>query len=201
MPLDTALNKAIKGLMEAPPLVVASKSGCQFAQGRFEVPLFNRRFLVHHPQIRLEEIGNTHLPPPYLQLILLHYLLTANGTAVADNWVSYRFLPGAELFAERFQSLVIAPLNRLFSNDIEGFRRAGEALGGRPMSRTGDASFRFLALPRLPLACILYLGDEEVAGSVNLLFDASAPHYLPTEDLSIVAGYLVGAMSKARAKT
>ncbi|HEX77393.1 MAG TPA: DUF3786 domain-containing protein [Dehalococcoidia bacterium] len=196
MPLDAALQQALRQMEGIAPLVTANKSGCPFAQGRFLVPFFNRRFYIYHPRGRVEEMDNPQPPPPYLQLVLLHYLLTADGTAVADSWVTYRFLPGAELFGQRFQNLVNDPLNRLFGNDLDGFRRAGAALGGRPMSRAGDAAFRFLAFPRLPVACILYLGDEEVAGSVNFLFDASAPHYLPTEDLTVVASYLVGAMAR-----
>ena len=58
------------------------------------------------------------------------------------------------------------------------------------MSRTGDAAYYFLAFPRVPVACLLYLGDEEVSPSVSVLFDASAPHYLPTEDLSHVGMHL-----------
>jgi len=96
-------------------------------------------------------------------------------------------------------SMAIGPLTKGFGNDLEGFKRAGTILGGEPITRTGDAGFRFLALPRIPMACILYLGDEEVQSSVNVLFDASAPAYLPTEDLSIVGTYL-NSMQKYRAK-
>ena len=62
------------------------------------------------------------------------------------------------------------------------------------MSRSGDAAFRFLALPKIPMGCILYLGDEEVPASINMLFDAAAPHYLPTEDLSYLGIYLSQAL-------
>jgi hypothetical protein len=47
----------------------------------------------------------------------------------------------------------------------------------------GDASFLFRPLPRLYLAVVLHLEDEEFPAFANILFDASAEHYLPTEDL------------------
>jgi hypothetical protein len=80
--------------------------------------------------------------------------------------------------------MAIRPLLDSFGNDADGFRQAALAIGGKPMTRTGDAAFRFLALPKIPMGCILYLGDDEVSPSINVLFDAVAPHYLPTEDLS-----------------
>jgi hypothetical protein len=47
------------------------------------------------------------------------------------------------------------------------------------------------------MACILHLGEEDIPSSVNVLFDATAPNYLPTEDLSLLGVSLVGAMKKA----
>ena len=62
------------------------------------------------------------------------------------------------------------------------------------MSRSGDAAFRFLALPKIPVGCILYLGDEDVNPSVTVLFDSAASHYLPTEDLSLLGTYMTTAL-------
>jgi hypothetical protein len=48
------------------------------------------------------------------------------------------------------------------------------------------------------MACIFYQGEEGIPSSVNILFDASAPEYLPTEDLSLVGVYLVNALKKVK---
>jgi len=124
----------------------------------------------------------------------MHYLIHADGTAVSGMWITYRQLPGAHLFEQRFASLVTRPMLERFGNDAEGLRQAALALGGRPMDRSGDAAFRFIALPKIPMGCILYLGDDEVSPSINVLFDGSAPHYLPTEDLTILGGLLHSAL-------
>lgn len=200
MPLDAALDKAKADLKDLAPYVVAAKSGAQFSEGKFRLPLFNRVFLIGHPEVTVEEAGSQARVSPAAQVLLLHYLVCASGAEVADRWVVYRNLPGGFLFEARFRQMAIMPLTRAFSTDIESFRRAGEALGGTPMSRMGDAAFRFLAFPRLPVGCVLYLGDEEVAGSVNVLFDAAAPNYLPTEDLSYLGRYLCDAMLRVKGK-
>ena len=188
-----ALEKARGELPKHSPYVLGAKSGCDFREGEFLLPFFHRRYRISFPKGEAREEGGGE-PAIWLRILFLHYLLTADGTPVADDWIAYRHLPGAELFEGRFVNMAIRPLVQAFGQDLEGFKRAAEALGGVPMSRTGDAAFYFLAFPHLPMASLLYLGDEEVSPSVNILFDASAPHYLPTEDLSLLGSYLSQAL-------
>jgi hypothetical protein len=42
----------------------------------------------------------------------------------------------------------------------------------------GDASYAFWALPRVPVLVVYWLGDEEFPSSAQILFEASACHYL-----------------------
>jgi len=195
---DAALEKAVREMKGITPYAVASKSGTDYNGVRFRVPFFNRVFLVHHPETKIVEEARPAPVPQYLEIILLHYLLQSRGVAVADEWISYRQLPGAILFERRFVQMAVNPLLRAFDNNVEGLKKAGLALGGIPITRTGDAAFKFMALPKLPLACIFFQGEEGIPSSVNILFDASAPEYLPTEDLSLVGVYLVNALRKAK---
>jgi len=187
---EIALNKALEDFSKLSPFVAAAKSGADFSQGKFKINFFNRTFMLNHPGGEMEEIAGNKPYPGWLRLVMLHYLLQAGGAAVADEWITYRQLPGACFFERRFTNMAINPLTKGFGNDIEGFKRGALALGGEPITRTGDAGFRFRALPRIPLACILYLGDEEVQPIVTVFFDAAASAYLPTEDLSLLGSYL-----------
>ena len=192
MNYEDALEKALEDFGGLRPFIAASKSGTDFTDGKFTIRFFNRTFQVIHPDGEIEEVGNEEGYPQWLRILLLHYLTQSDGTSVTDNWIAYRQLPGANLFQQRFMNMCINPLKQAFGEDIEGFKRGGLALGGEPMTRTGDAAFRFLVLPKVPMACILYLGDDEVQPSLNVLFDATAPAYLPTEDLSLLGTYLNG---------
>lgn len=198
MAYDAALAKALDDMKGISAYAAASKSGVDYDGSRFRIPFFDRVFLVYFPEVRVMEEGSSAPVPQFLEIILLHYLLQANGAALADEWIAYRQLPGASLFESRFMQMAVNPMLRTFENDVEGFRKAGSALGAIPMTRTGDAAFKFMALPRVPMACILYQGEEGIPSSVNVLFDAAAHNYLPTEDLSLLGVYLVGAMKKAR---
>ena len=198
MRFDAAFRQAQKDLEGQSPYVIASKSGAEYADGKFRVAFFNRTFLLTYPGLKFEELGGEG-PPTWLRLIVFHYLIAAKGIPVADEWVAYRQLPGASLFEQKLQSAIV-PLARAFDNDLELFRKAGLALGGTPMSRTGDAAFRFLALPRLPMACIFHRGEEELPPSFNILYDGAACFYLPTEDLQLLGIYLSQALIKAAEK-
>ena len=198
MGLDDAYRKALKDMSLLNPQVAASKSGVGFGDGKFTIPLFNRSFTVCFPEVEVGEVGSETPPFKLLEILLMHYLINADGTGTSGIWITYRHLPGANLFADRFANLVSRPMLESFGNDAEGLRQAALAIGGQPMDRSGDAAFRFLALPKIPMGCILYLGDEEMSPSINILFDSAASHYLPTEDLTILASLLHSALKSSR---
>jgi hypothetical protein len=195
---DAALEKAIEDIKGITPYAAASKSGTDYDGKRFKIPFFNRAFFAYYPEIKVVDAKDSSPAQQWLEIIILHYLLQSRGVAIADEWIPYRQLPGAMLFERRFFQMAVNPLLRAFDNNVEGLKKAGLALGGTPITRTGDAAFKFTALPKLPMACIFYQGEEGIPSSVNILFDASAPEYLPTEDLSLVGVYLVNALKKVK---
>lgn len=192
--MKLALKEALRRLSEADPQAIAWKSGAEYALGRFSLSFFNRRFQVAFPAGEVEEEGRRS-PPIWLHVTVLHYLLTADGTTPADRWTAFRELPGGNALLGNFELNTLAPLTAALGNDREAFRRAGLALDGYPMG-LGDASFRFLAFPRLPMGCILWEGEEGMPPAINMVFDAAAPHHLHTEDLAALAEYLSQALRR-----
>lgn len=192
--MKLALKEALRRLAEADPQALAWKSGAEYAQGRFSLSFFSRRFLVMFPDGSIEEESHPS-PPIWLHVTVLHYLLTADGTAPSDRWIAFRELPGGNALLGNFEMNTMAPLAAALGGQPEGFRQAARALGGYPMG-LGDASFRFLAFPRLPMACILWEGEEGMPPAINMVFDAAAPHYLHTEDLAALAEYLSQALRR-----
>ena len=190
MRLDPAYEKALKSLEGQAPHAIASKSGVPYDDGKFRLVFFDRVFLIDYPEVAFQEEGMEREVSKWLQVLFLHYLAKSKGIPIADEWIAYRYLPGASLFEHKLVQLATAPLVQAFGNDIEPLRRAAESLGGIPMSRTGDAAYRFMALPKLPMACVYFQGEDAIPPTANILFDATAPFYLPTEDLQLVGGYL-----------
>jgi hypothetical protein len=190
MGLDDAYIKAVASMTQVDPRTVASASGVEYKEDMFIVPLFNRTYTIQLPGCETAEIEPDVRVPKVLEVLLMHYLTHADGAALSGTWISYRQLPGAKLFEQKFKNLVSRPMIETFDGNIDSFRDAAYAIGGHLMDIAGDAAFYFKALPKLPVACIFNRGEDDIPSSINVLFDESAPHYLPTEDLAILGGLM-----------
>jgi len=127
------------------------------------------------------------------RVLLLHYLLQADGTPVSGRWVAYKEVPGALLYGAVFARRVTEPLEKKFDRSARLFREAGLRLGGEP-GPTGDASLFLRAFPCVPLYLVLWEGDEEFPPKVQFLFDSTVHHYLPLEDMVVLGQMAAGRM-------
>ena len=161
--------------------------------------LWDDEWLVSFPDATIH--GLTGQPcTPDKEVTLLYYLTHADGTTPANRWVAFHDLPNGMFYAQAFQGYSGNRLARFFVNNIEGFAEAAERVGGQRVEG-GDAMYAFWPLPRLALAAQYWRGDEEFAPRANILFDASASHYLTTDGLAVLGSQLVSKLIKApRAK-
>ena len=199
---DPALQRAQQDLAAREPHLVAARAGVVYRRltdqsGEFDVPFWGRQLVVAYPDGTVAVAGTEERPPIAEQILTLHYLTTADGVPMANGWVAFRELPGGMGYAPAFEGRANNRLKGPFGHDAEGFHRAAVALGGERLA-FGDASYLFRVFPRLWLAVVLYLADEEFGASASVLFDGAASHYLPTEDLAVVGGMLAGRLIKAR---
>ena len=125
------------------------------------------------------------------RILLLHYLIRADGNPLTGRWVAYKDIPGGLLYAGVFARRVTDPLQRRFGMSAELFRETGIKSGGNPVA-IGDASFILKAFPYVPLQYVLWEGDEEFPPSVQVLFDASVDHYLTLEDIVVLGQVMTG---------
>jgi hypothetical protein len=197
---EVAGRVARNALRQADPVRIAYLSGARYVPdeantGIFEVRFWGRDYGVSYPEGAVRELGNGEEPGFAVQLLLLHYLTTADGRPLADQWVAFRELPDALAYDSAFQGRTSLPLIQKFGYDREGFEAAARTLGGEPLS-FGDASYMFQLLPCVRMAIVLHLGDDEFPPAVTVLFDAATGHYLPTEDVAVLAGMVCGALRK-----
>ena len=73
-----------------------------------------------------------------------------------------------------------------FGNDLPGFMVAGKRLGGSPLPMA-DAAFSFEITPRIPVAVLLWQGDEEFESQAKLLFDKTIAQHLPQDIIYALA--------------
>jgi hypothetical protein len=194
-----ALKQALQNLQKLDPYQAAYMAGCDYhvdeAGGRFLVPFFGQQYTVTFPKIAVLSASGAEADIT-TRLLILHYLIHADGVLPADHWISFRELPDGRIYDAAFQKRSPARIAQTYGTDPKGFAAAALALSGERI-QFGDDAYRFRLLPRLAMAVILHLGDDEFAPAANVVFDAAAGHYLPTEDLAVLGGMLAGRLIKA----
>lgn len=177
--------------------LLAERNGCEIDQGgSLRVEFLRREYVVLKNDFSVCRVDDGATPSSLIQGLILMYLYTADGAPLIDRWIGFRELPSGLFYASAFQGYTGNELVRDLRGDVAGFQRASENLRGAALS-IGDAGYAFTVLPRLRLAVVMWSGDDEFPAQAQVLFEESAPHYLPTEALAIVGSLLVGQIVKA----
>ncbi len=192
--LDVTLEKAVTSFAVLDPENTAVNARVKFDRKSnvFRLPFINRTFQVKYPSGQVAgEDGEK--ASTYLAIIILHYLITADGTPLSGRWIAYRHLPGGDIYIDPFNKRAITPFLKTFGEQPEQFCKAAAAIGGYNLSMSGIGMV-VPVLPRVPICFVLWPGDEEMPSSANILFDEAAPSYLPTEDYAHLPAIVTGAM-------
>jgi hypothetical protein len=168
----------------------AEKSGARFEkgthpkEGRISLSLFNSQYVIDFPNLLITS-PDKKVVSLVTKIILLHYLIRADGRPLFHQLIPYKEIPGGMLYAGVFARRAVEPLIPVFGQSPEAFLDAGLRMGGRK-GEYGDVSFVLPALPRIPMTYIVWKGDEEFSATVQLLFDKSVEGYLSLEDIVVV---------------
>ena len=172
----------------------AKKAGADYQKGeageKITIHFFSEPCHIQFPQIEFHS-PSTKVVSLVTRILLLHYLIRADGKPLIGKWVAYKDIPGGLLYAGVFARRVTEPLKRKFGKSAQTFRETGIQSGGELVAM-GDASFILYAFPNVPLQYVLWEGDEEFPPSVQLLFDASVDHYLTLEDIVVLGQVTTG---------
>jgi len=116
----------------------------------------------------------------------LWYLIHAKHIPLTGRLVKPADIKGGEMF---FRGSHVLPLERLaerYGSDKENFTKKGEELCANA-ANYGDASLKFLPMPRVPVTLILWLEDEEFPPRADLLLDSSCELQLPLDIIWSIA--------------
>jgi len=196
--LAPLVTEARERLRSADPSRVVVRSGCTLEADRaFRVPFFWRDYRIAPPDFVVQRADTGAEQTSFIQALILTYLLTADGTTPSGRWVAYHGLPGGMFYAQAFRGYAEERLVReLGDAGPSAFRAAAQRLNGVGLGM-GDAGYAFQVLPRIRMAAVYWLGDEEFPSRASILFEDSAPHYMPVDGLAILGSHLVSAIIKA----
>jgi len=122
----------------------------------------------------------------HLAILLLLYLTEAGGRLLEDQWIAFEQISGGAGYIGSFRGRVVGPLLRTFGQRPEALLEAAAGLDGASLDM-GDAAVALAALPRVPIAFVLWRGDDEFAPSASVVFDASVEGYLDAEAVTVLA--------------
>jgi hypothetical protein len=199
-----ALRQSLMGL---DPLDLAARTGADYVSGqdgkrKFSFELWGRPVQLALPDHDLSYLDSGQALPDALQALVYYYFTIADGSSCENRWISFSELPNGRFYDQAFRSYTSMALSRAFGEDPATLETAALAKGGiawkMPGYSIGDLAFRFQALPRSPMLVACWFGDEDFPPSFQLIFDASASHYLTTDGCAILGSMLTQRLISAR---
>ena len=192
-----ALSK--EELLKYDPEVIARYSGVELKKEGNELKalclkVLNRNIIISWPEMDFAyEKGDGEISLQQ-QAFLLHYLNGAclkEGIKPADEWVSYQDIPDGRFYMDAFIKRAKTPLIQTFGlNAKKMVDIASKAYNAETLD-LGDYSVKVNALPLVPVALLIWEGDDEFPPDGNLLFDKTVSEILSAEDIATLAGIVV----------
>lgn len=196
----TAFNRALVQLHSRSPQEIAHNSGANYWKNNntFTLVALGQPLEVNYATGRVTFVGTEIQPVFPWRLIVVNYLGRARGTwAESRKWISYRELEDGQVYFPAYRRETLIPL-AAFLEDKEAnqIKSAIKALGGRIVPGKGDICAYFPCLPRFAISLYLWFADDELKGSVNMLYQSNGSHYLHTEDVAVLADLLAVFLKK-----
>ncbi len=183
---EAAIKLARDKLARSDPTWISSRCGGSYSYQRMKI---NIRYMDREVQVSFPE-GEVCIEGEPAEdvdaVLLLHYLVDSTGGVSENAWIAYRDLPGARYHQSAFRADVEEPLARELK-DKDDRLLAWIERNELERESLGDISFIWKVLPRIPLLFVYNRPDEEFPAEARIFFDASAPNFLHTEDLEVLA--------------
>ena len=191
-----AVELAKEELADKNPKGIASLSGAHFqvdSEGRVTLTLdfLNRKVSITWPQLDFSFVESGEGVPIQQQVLLLHYLIGAKGLGTAGRWIAYQEVPNGRFYLDAFIRRAKNPMVQGFGSQPGLLVRLAMDLYGATPFDQGDVSVVVRALPMIPVALVLWKGDEEFPPEGAILFDQSISGILSAEDIAWLAGMIV----------
>ncbi len=187
IPKVTQLQEELKQIR---PQEIAWRSGATLQDNTLKLEMLFHTYNIDVAGFEVHK-ENGDATSPYIQSLVLTYLQTADGVPRAGRWISYRELPNGNFYHQAFQGYAPNRLPKHWGTNVDGFIAACNALDGERLD-FGNACFAFRVLPRIHIAAVYWLGDEDFPSQASILFDANVSHYMITDGLAVLGSKLVG---------
>lgn len=183
-------------LMGTDPEQIALRSGAVHVQGEsgnavLSIDFLNKTIDISWPELAFSYSVDGREVPVQEQVLLLHYLNLAEDVKISGEWIAYQEVPDGMFYLGAFVRRAKNPMVQGFGNNPELLvKLASEVYGGTPLNQ-GDVAVAIQALPLIPVALILWKGDDEFPPEGTILFDRTVSQVLSAEDIAWLAGMII----------
>ena len=188
-----------KDLLEKDPDTVAELAGAEIIIKQNEAKnisfkFLNRDIMMSWPDAEFSYEDSKEEVSIQQQVLLLHYLngaFSSNGAPVTGEWISFQEVPDGRFYIDPFIKRAKNPLLNVFGSNPSRMIEIASTVYGASQLDHGDFSVVVQALPLVPVALILWEGDDEFPPEGNILFDKNISGILSAEDIAWLAGMIV----------
>jgi hypothetical protein len=181
------------------PDLVARFSGVDIDRDKngslsFSLLFLNQALRITWPDLKVLSDKTGEEIPIQQQVLILHYLHGAwasSGAEPTGEWISFQEVPDGRFYLDAFHRRAKNPLVQTFGQEPGVMVELAKRAYGAESFDQGDASALLRPLPLVPVALILWQGDEEFPPEGNILFDQTIVQILSAEDIAWLSGMIV----------
>jgi len=178
-----------------------SLAGYNEKENAYELRLLCDDLLIYPEQKSIVFAGspvneNDGTPDFNSVLVAVHYLLRAREVPIARTYVTEKQITDGEFFFKGPHAVPSWRVERKLGNDAAAFLEKGKRIGGAPID-FGDAGLEFLVLPRIQIAYVLWVADDEFPARSQILFDASADKHFALDVIWAMCNLVTDRLLKA----
>ncbi len=169
------------------PKMMSENTGCPYDSEKeeFKVNLMKNYYIVRYPSGEVLKDDYTDVEKHPVKTLILRYLMNAKGTPPINKNITYRDIPGGNVYYSNFYGRCILRLSKTFGDNIAGFEKALEILDAEKVD-LGDSAYKFKFMNNVFITFVLWEGDDEFPPSAQVLFDSNISSYFDAEDLAFV---------------
>ena len=176
-------SRYFEELADQDPREVCRRTLCRYDTTRraYLVRAWNEEYIVDPHKGEIGRIRrDTKAPHAYFFLFMVYYLVKGKDLVVSNEWISEKDIPGGATFFRGPHEIPTHLISNRYGNDGEGFAERCKRVGGTPLDM-GDAGFRFLMVPRIPVAVLYWKGDDEFPSQARILYDRTITEHLTAD--------------------
>lgn len=170
---------------------------CDFTptEGGFKVRFINLNLQVDYPSGDVINSDTGEKVNDTIKVLVLHHAVYSQGGDLQADKISYKELPGGEIYIDPFTRRCLNALTGIFGANLDALKKAVAATD-HTEENLGDYSCTIKVMPKVPITLIVYEADDEFPASSNALFNQAAANFLHTEDYNQITSYLVSTLKK-----